>query len=592
MSTTTLRNDIAQHFGEAVAADDALASECISICQMYNISAERLFYKWESIVYNSSQSFSLFTIKSVPELKAQIQRDITAENAKIQKQQATSRTNTSMNSARLGGRLGGAVKFGSSGKLDAPLKLGTPIKHPSTRQGLVIKSETDPQVAGPSKVVFQGLENDSISRKKRSYKYMYEKVSERSEVLDERIDEFMELIQTHFKLGELGDPDASTEEPVTVLGRIVRDEDASDSGAKLGDTSIVLESSRMMGSGKRVPLRFAPNVKIRGGSKGIGGIGFFPGGIVALHGKNGGGGWFVVDEILALPPLKLSPAPPDRAAASFSMCIACGPFTADSDLDFKRWKSLAETLMSTKPAVVLLVGPFIDEAHPRIKDGDLDETPAEIFRRHFTERLDDFLIVSPGSTVLVVPSVHDIISDHAVFPQCELGPDFSTDPRIRLLPNPSRFTLNGVSVAVTSVDVLFHLRKDELFVRGEELDSLPSHAEPVNDAMASLCRNILQQRSFYPIFPTPKGLEHEVNLDITHSEELKLVESEDDCAPDILVLPSRLKQFAKVVDGTTVINPSFLSKGTYATLAFTGSGTGPAKERIKVEVSRLTDVQP
>jgi hypothetical protein len=56
----------------------------------------------------------------------------------------------------------------------------------------------------------------------------------------------------------------------------------------------------MMGSGARVPLRFVPDVKIRGGAKGAGGIGFFPGAIVALRGKNGGGGWFLVTEILAV----------------------------------------------------------------------------------------------------------------------------------------------------------------------------------------------------------------------------------------------------------------------------------------------------
>lgn len=58
----------------------------------------------------------------------------------------------------------------------------------------------------------------------------------------------------------------------------------------------------MMGSGTRMPLRFEPEVKVRGGPKGIGGIGLFPGEIVALKGKNGGGGWFLVDEILAVCP--------------------------------------------------------------------------------------------------------------------------------------------------------------------------------------------------------------------------------------------------------------------------------------------------
>jgi DNA polymerase alpha subunit B len=56
----------------------------------------------------------------------------------------------------------------------------------------------------------------------------------------------------------------------------------------------------MMGSGARIPLKFDPAVKVRGGLKGIGGVGLFPGAIVALRGKNGGGGWFHVEQILAV----------------------------------------------------------------------------------------------------------------------------------------------------------------------------------------------------------------------------------------------------------------------------------------------------
>lgn len=55
-----------------------------------------------------------------------------------------------------------------------------------------------------------------------------------------------------------------------------------------------------MGSGARVPLRFSPTLKIRGGPQGASSVGLFPGAIVALKGRNGGGGMFVVEEILAV----------------------------------------------------------------------------------------------------------------------------------------------------------------------------------------------------------------------------------------------------------------------------------------------------
>ena len=55
-----------------------------------------------------------------------------------------------------------------------------------------------------------------------------------------------------------------------------------------------------MGSGVRVPLKFDTGVRVRGARKGTLGAGFFPGAIVALKGRNGGGGWFVVTEILSV----------------------------------------------------------------------------------------------------------------------------------------------------------------------------------------------------------------------------------------------------------------------------------------------------
>lgn len=52
--------------------------------------------------------------------------------------------------------------------------------------------------------------------------------------------------------------------------------------------------------------------------------------------------------------------------------------------------------------------------------------------------------------------------------------------------------------------------------------------------------------SFYPIFPVSLEVAHEVNLDVSHSSELRVAESPDDPGPDVIVLPSRLKHFSKV----------------------------------------------
>jgi DNA polymerase alpha subunit B len=84
------------------------------------------------------------------------------------------------------------------------------------------------------------------------------------------------------------------------MGRVALDAESSATGAKLNEASVVLESSRSAGSGVRMPLKFDPDLKLRGVAKGSGGVGLFPGAMIAARGRNGGGGWFVVSEILSV----------------------------------------------------------------------------------------------------------------------------------------------------------------------------------------------------------------------------------------------------------------------------------------------------
>lgn len=584
---SSLRGNIVNWLGATEEEEDseALVNECVSICQMYNLTAEDLQFKWEALSYGKAQTILRFTRESAADVKAQIQREIQAKNAS-----SASKSASATNFAR--GRLAHSAKFAgvNATGLTGPLKAASqPPKAlfggmPSTP--VKLEQDFDGLIAGSSRIAFVGPKD---GRQNRAYRYMYETLGERSETLDTQLDGFGDLILKHYRdAGQLGHPGVFSEECCVVVGRIVIDAEPSGAGVKLNDQSLILEASRAHGDGLRVPLQLAPGLKIRGGYKGLGGVGLFPGAVVALKGRNGGGGYFIASEILAIPPMPVSPAPPSNVAASFDMCIACGPFTPDANLDYKPWRTLISNLKASKPAVVLLLGPFVDATHTYLQHGMVDEMPSDIFKRQFITPLRDFLSQSPTSIVLLVPSVNDIISNHAVFPQCELDDEFSGDPRIRLLPNPARFSLNGISFAVCSVDVLYHLRKEEYFRRGEEIDSIVCEPAAASDPMSNLSRYVLQQRSFYPIFPVSMDVAHEVNLDVSHSAELRVAESPDDPGPDVMVLPSRLKHFSKVVDNSVVVNPSYLTKGTYATLSYSGQGTGFPKDRISANIAKLS----
>jgi len=90
----------------------------------------------------------------------------------------------------------------------------------------------------------------------------------------------------------------------------------------------------------------------------------------------------------------------------------------------------------------------------------------------------------------------------------------------------------------------------------------------------------------------PQDLAQEVNLDMSHSDGLRMVDDELDYAPDVMILPSKLKQFFKTVHSTYAVNPSFLSKGTFGLLSLAPRSSGTPKERVKIDIARLEVQHP
>ncbi|KAL0580868.1 DNA-directed DNA polymerase alpha subunit pol12 [Marasmius crinis-equi] len=571
----------------------------VSLCKIYNLTPEQLQFKWEAATFSAApqraHEAARFTMDSLAGVRAQIKREMAQSNtSKVQPRNFSGAA--AVNRARLPQFM--ARNMGNAGRA------GTGEVQVKAEPGLDSMS-----LAGPSrvssKVVFKGPKMDASSRKKRGYRYMYEKLNERSEVLDDRINEIGDLVREHYGalLDEngLGDPSSVTDEEIVVVGRITHDSETPSSTAKLTEANLALESSRMLSGGMRVSLRSDPSLQIRGGPQGAGAVTLFPGAIVALKGKNGSGHWFSATEILVVPSFKGSPtsiSPPSKpdpssADSPFSMTIGCGPYTPDTDLKYGPWRSLLNTMKQTKPPVILLTGPFVDYTHPLVEKGDIDETPLALFHRIFLDPLRQLLDSSPGSIAILIPSVKDLISSHAVYPQREFGLEVTKgDPRIHLLPNPTRFSINGVAFAATSVDVLAHLRKEEVTKRGQEVDSVPPQTpEDVGtNSMGNLCRHLLQQRSFYPVFPVNNDLTAEVNLDVTHSEGLKLdAEDEVEYAPDVFILPSKFKQFSKRVNSTLFINSGSVSKSIYGTLTLSAPEPGASLSgRLKAEVVKIS----
>lgn len=101
--------------------------------------------------------------------------------------------------------------------------------------------------------------------------------------------------------------------------------------------------------------------------------------------------------------------------------------------------------------------------------------------------------------------------------------------RVHLAPNPAWVRVNEVTIGVSSTDVLFDLS-------GEEV----SAGAPGGNRLARLAGHLLQQQSFYPLFPPPAG--STAQLDMRHAHRWSMPST-----PDVLLVSSKLAQFARDV---------------------------------------------
>ncbi|KAL9939556.1 hypothetical protein V8E36_001373 [Tilletia maclaganii] len=351
---------------------------------------------------------------------------------------------------------------------------------------------------------------------------------------------------------------------------------------RLTPQGIFLETSRVLGSGSRTRLAISPTCTVRGAPAGAGNpIGLFPGMIVGCKGRNVGGDAFRVEQILLVPslPHSISPIrdllslqhedPKYLRGDAARIFVASGPYVDLSnhkDLDFGPWHKLLDWIehggmsddRSPEAAggsdVLLLLGPFVPANHPALLSPTLSGMPSELFAKHISGRLSRLSQTSPGTSIILVPSTNDICNRHAAWPQPSFeknDEELALPKRVKRLPNPALFTINEVTIAVSTADVLKDLKAEELVQRvNDPTAALAGTGAAVpKDQIARLIRHVLSQRSFYPMYPSSPA--SGLTLDVTHSS----LATFPSVTPDVLILPSTLKSFARIIDSTVVLNP-------------------------------------
>lgn len=94
-----------------------------------------------------------------------------------------------------------------------------------------------------------------------------------------------------------------------------------------------------------------------------------------------------------------------------------------------------------------------------------------------------------------------------------------------MYPNPSTFSINEITFSISSSDILFDLSMEEIS-RGQTVDR-----------MTRLATHLIEQRSFYPLFPSAS----KANVEWTRWTDFQIP-----LMPDILIVPSEHKPMVKV----------------------------------------------
>ncbi|KAG5920652.1 hypothetical protein E4U42_006137 [Claviceps africana] len=656
--------DIQARFSPNEALEPDVLYEIQSILRLHDLSVDDLFFKWDAYCIKMElDAQSALSLQGIRSLKQNIQDELEKSHRAAQvrserKVNVASRgaaggdvfgmldglvPSTPAMASRSAGRGAGSglkKRMGGLRVNSSPVGMNDQLK---AMNGLPSSSFADRANPGDVVEVLNGhlaaatapvapfseprIKLTAASdQKKMAYKPLAMKLSEASEVLDDRIDEFMTIVQDYHELDDsaFGSAASQSTTEVVAVGRI-----ASDSmEGKLNTASLVLETSRRTGMGLRVPLKMD---KIRSWS-------FFPGQIVAFKGQNATGSEFVVDEVLSVPLLPNAASTPAALAAHrdklkggpdamdsdadpppLNILFAAGPYTADDNLDYEPLHALCTQAADTYADALVLTGPFIDINHPLIATGDFDlpeeaatldpdtATMTTVFKYLFATALNRACSSNPHLTVILVPSTRDILAKHVSWPQDTLPrKELGLPKSAKIVSNPMTLSMNETVVGISSQDILYELRSEELSMGGGGSGGGGGGPGGGGDLMSRLCRYLVEQRHYFPLFPptergrlprtgTESGVATGAVVDVAYLRLGEMV----NVRPDVMVVPSSLPPFAKVVESVLAINPGSLSRrkgaGTYARMTLHAPPADTAGDmtshktydRARVEIVRI-----
>lgn len=599
------RTELVKAFG-ADLTDDIL-SKLQTIIQIFNVDSNELFLSWESFNVNQVQENLTLDLVNLDKFQEYLQTAI-ATPAKIRKELQSGSlkrraiSTPILSSPTAGPRTphlkrkkiesnlttsspGAYETAQSSFKTSSPIKRDTRILDDESNTVIETLNPQIDECAG-----YVELDQDSstaikpfklatnFDASKYNFRTMSMKLLESADVLDDQIDSFAQLYLEHDKNAQIGNPCLSSQFDIVCAGRIVPDSPTYDklNNYTLNKTSLFLETSRMGGIGQRIPLDLNQ----------LKGYSLFPGQIVILKGKNPTGRSFLVAEVLQIPDL---PAPVSSeaeleqykdlcsASGGIKVAVALGPFSNPQTLNYDKFSQFIDHINTEiKPHVVVLNGPFVDISNATVQSGDI-EIPGELQPRNLDEVFKKLITpilsrINPRIQVILIPALTDCIVKHCSYPQDSFDrKKFGLPKNIKVLPNPSSFSINEALFGYSNLDIFKDLK--DVYQDDEAI---------LNNRFERVANHILEQRRYYPYIPgsIKRNVVHNIeetnrlydgvmgeeiidtsiggaSLEIPYLGLTELGAS----LPDILVCPSELKAFAKVVKGVVTVNPGYFIRG-------------------------------
>jgi len=444
------------------------------------------------------------------------------------------------------------------------------LKYSAREQKLTVLSTMNDALAAaqPSDRASSRCEIKLLQGIQRSvpHRFMFERVEQKCAALRERLRSVTDGIVQANKLGARALQEDGADLQMTPVSMPAQDKAwfcgriccEGDSGS-INASSVLLEGA----NGKRVRLDLAHVAQFA----------VFPGQIVVVRGNNTSGECITVREMWSDAALPMAKTPADKMATwnetdeflggePLSILTASGPFTSSVDLAYKPLEDLMDHIAEQKPDVVILTGPFVDCRHKQLNPdaagqvGGFSEAAPDslqVVRRVMRDIILERLAAgSPTTKCVLVPCLDDLHS-RSTFPQppfdeaeilqaAEGESDRAHRVDVQLMGNPCVLRINEIIVGICTSDPVRSLS-------GNEASRAPG------DRITRLANHILQQRSFYPLFPPAEGCQ----MSMAHSGLLRLEQT-----PDVLLLPSQLNAFAKRIGDVLCVNPGKLTKGNGA----------------------------